>query len=342
MQAVGSITAGSQVTAQREEDDEWEAAVVQSFDTKAGTLSLRFDGGYTASAVPISRVRFDAAPEGGTPSAAPPKGTKEVDEYDTTVKPGLPQPPSAEVQQQNSEAKYQYIAALKDAGNGLFKQGNYKWAIRTYQEAVDSLARNCYPNRERMLWDYLARVPCTQCYSNAALCALKLADHALAASLCEMAMECRPEDTDLVKVLLRHGQAKLGLGEAEAARDILERAADKEPANRAVREELSKAKRQIAATLRDADQRLFRGVDLSRTGLTSKHEHAEQALQSAIDSAVALLADSKDDEALACSHLLLVSLTRATRASGRCCCRRRMAPASRTTTCPSWTRPSLL
>ena len=32
-----------------------------------------------------------------------------------------------------------------------------------------------YKSRERMMWDYFARVPCGQCYSNAALCALKLA-----------------------------------------------------------------------------------------------------------------------------------------------------------------------
>ena len=75
--------------------------------------------------------------------------------------------------------------AYKDAGNALFKAAKYAWAIRTYEAGVDALASHCYESRERMLWDYFARVPCGQCYSNAALCALKLGEHARAAALCE-------------------------------------------------------------------------------------------------------------------------------------------------------------
>lgn len=315
MQQAGSVRAGSKVTAQREAGDEWEPAVVQAFDAAAGTLSLTFEGGFVRKAVPISQVRFDAGPVAAAAAAPSPtsEGAAPADEYSAAVKPGLPKPPSVETQKQDPEAKYHYVAALKDAGNALFKQGKFAWAIRTYREAVESLARNCYPSKERMLWDYLARVPCAQCYSNAALCALKLPDYALASSLCELAMECRPEDTDLVKILLRHGQAKLGLRDAEAARELLERAADKDPANRAVREELAKAKKLIAAALRDADQRLFKGVDLSRSGLTSKREHAEQGHKSTIDSGFEALADSKDDAALECFAPLLGQLAGAAR-----------------------------
>ena len=50
---------------------------------------------------------------------------------------------------------------------------------------------------------------------------------------------------DLVKVLLRHAQACLGLGQADEAKEKLLRAADIEPNNRAVREELSKAKKAV-------------------------------------------------------------------------------------------------
>ena len=116
------------------------------------------------------------------------------------------EPPTKDAMAADEDAKYAYIKAYKDAGNALFKAGMYAWAIRTYCDAVDALQRHCYESRERMLWDYFARGPCGQCYSNAALCAAKGGEHARAARLCEQAMECRPEDTDLVKVLLRSGR----------------------------------------------------------------------------------------------------------------------------------------
>ena len=115
-----------------------------------------------------------------------------------------------------------------------------------------------------MLWDYAARGPCAQCYSNAALCALKLGEWARAAALCEQAMLCKPEDGDLVKVLHRHGQALNGSGDADGARAVLERALEKEPANRAVREELQKAKKAAAALAKARDSALFGAVDLRK------------------------------------------------------------------------------
>jgi len=196
------------------------------------------------------------------------------------------------------EAKYAFVRAYKDVGNTLFKAGNFAWAIRTYVDGVSALAAHCYQSREYMLWDYFARVPCGQCYSNAALCALKLGEAEKAAALCARAMECKPEDTDLVKVLLRHGQALLALGRAEAAKGVLERAADKEPSNRAVREELLKAKKLAAAAAKEADRRLFSAVNLHKQGLTSKRESEAQQLQQAVDSGFEALVNGKDAEAI--------------------------------------------
>ena len=219
---------GAVVSARREaDDDEYEPATVKSSDLSAGTISLRFADGYQA-AVPLSQVKLDMPPAGEAPPAAPaapdePR-VEELDHgYETEVRPTLPTPPTAQALAADPEAKYAYIAASKDAGNALFKQGKYAWAIRTYCDAVDTLAATCYASRERMLWDYQAREPCAQCFSNAALCALKQSEFTRAAELCGYAMECRPEEADLLKVLLRHGQALAGLGQLEAAKEKLER-----------------------------------------------------------------------------------------------------------------------
>ena len=236
LQQVGRFKEGSQVEGKREEDDDWEPATIKSFDAPSGIFTLSFEGGFVAK-VPLSSVRFPD--EAAEPKAAEPSPGQLEGAYYQAVGASLPAPPSKEQLEADPEVKYKYIAKYKDAGNALFKEGRFDWAIKTYCAAVASLARECYPSRERMLWDYEARVPCAQCYSNAALCALKKGDCARAAELCEQAMECRPEDSDLVKVLLRHGQALLGLSRPEEAKELLQRAAEKEPNNRPVREELA-------------------------------------------------------------------------------------------------------
>ena len=242
LQQVGRFKEGSQVEGKREEDDDWEPATIKSFDAPSGMFTLSFEGGFVAK-VPLSSVRFPdeaAEPKAAEPKAAEPKAAEPSPgqlegAYYQAVGASLPAPPSKEQLEVDPEVKYKYIAKYKDAGNALFKEGRFDWAIKTYCAAVASLARECYPSRERMLWDYEARVPCAQCYSNAALCALKKGDCTRAAELCEQAMECRPEDSDLVKVLLRHGQALLGLSRPEEAKELLQRAAEKEPNNRPVR-----------------------------------------------------------------------------------------------------------
>ena len=206
---------GATVQACREPGDEFEPATVQKSNLQAGMITLRFSDGYWTE-VPFTQVKLE--------TAAVNNDVEEVDQaYEAEVRPTLPLPPTAEALAAEPDAKYAFIAAAKEAGNALFKQGKYAWAIRTYCDAVDSLAASCFESRERMLWDYQAREPCGQCYSNAALCALKLEEHGRALELCEQAMGCRPEEADLLKLLLRHGQALAGLGRLEEAKERLER-----------------------------------------------------------------------------------------------------------------------
>ena len=291
---VGTFAVGATVEAQREDgDDEYEPATVKGFDPKSATLSLLFADGFKAGGVPLSRVKLEQGTvEPPPPAAAAPPAPSPADdaEYDAAVRPTLPTPPTAEEAAADADAKYRFIAAYKDAGNGLFKAGKYAWAIRTYGDAVDALATNCYASHARMLWDYAARGPCAQCYSNAALCALKLGEWARAAALCEQAMLCKPEDGDLVKVLHRHGQALNGSGDADGARAVLERALEKEPANRAVREELQKAKKAAAALAKARDSALFGAVDLRKQARAILARAIRRAIRRAMLCAISLTA----------------------------------------------------
>jgi hypothetical protein len=165
------LAVGSSVEACREADDhEWERCQVLKVDTEAMAVSLRFDGGYVASDVPLSRIRLPAAAGGGSSASAGGGSSNSAsitagdkaggdgaglqlpvdDGYSAAVT--VPSPPSAAGLAADPDAKYRYIDEYKAAGNALFKDGQYSWAIRTYTDAVDRLTRHCYPSRERMLW----------------------------------------------------------------------------------------------------------------------------------------------------------------------------------------------
>ena len=281
---------GATVQACREPGDEFEPATVQESNLQAGMIALRFADGYRTE-VPFTQVKLE--------TTAVNDDMEEVDQaYEDEVRPTLPLPPTAEALAADPEARYAFIAAGKDAGNALFKQGKYAWAIRTYCDSVNSLAASCFESRERMLWDYQAREPCCQCYSNAALCALKLEEHARAVELCEQAMGCRPEEADLLKLLLRHGQALGGLGRLDEAKERLERGVAMQPTNRPLREELLKVKRRVLEADRAAEKRMFAKVDLSSSGLTSKKDHFASQLEATLARGTEQMLDGKDEQAL--------------------------------------------
>ena len=305
LKKVGKIDVGTVVMAPREEGEEFERCTVRILDSATGMLDLAFEDGFLRKNVDVATVgilpenQHDADSD-GVPLPISEENKKAASDaaYDLAVGPTLPTPMTKDMLTADAEAKYAYIKAYKDAGNALFKAGKYAWAITTYRRGVDALAEQCYESRERMLWDYFARGPCGQCYSNAALCALKLEDFAEAVELCDLAMSCRPEDTDLVKVLLRRGQALLGLQRPEEAKEVLEKAADKEPSNRSVREELVKAKKAVKEIAKAADARLFQNVDLTKKGLTSKKDEIVETLKTNLEKGFEELVEHKNEEAL--------------------------------------------
>ena len=260
---VGTFAVGATVEAQREDgDDEYEPATVKGFDPKSATLSLLFADGFKAGGVPLSRVKLEQGTvEPPPPAAAPPTTTPADDdaEYDAAVRPTLPTPPTAEEAAVDADAKYRFIAAYKDAGNGLFK-AEVRVGDRTYGDAVDALATNCYASHARMLWDYAARGPCAQCYRTPR-CARLLGEWARAAALrAGDALQARGRRPRQGVAPPRPGAQRQRRRRRRARRA---RARAREGAgNRAVREELQEAKKAAAALAKARDSALFGAVDL--------------------------------------------------------------------------------
>jgi tetratricopeptide (TPR) repeat protein len=113
----------------------------------------------------------------------------------------------------------EYGVASKDAGNALFKEGLFEQALESYEATVCQLFEGDKEDPE------IAKT-CTQCKSNAALCALRLERWEQALLFCDDALvyhtHFSPTAADKAKVFYRRGQAHEGLeqfGEAIAAFD---------------------------------------------------------------------------------------------------------------------------
>ncbi|KAL1519217.1 hypothetical protein AB1Y20_003476 [Prymnesium parvum] len=217
--------------------------------------------------------------------------------YARAVGGALPARPSADEIAADPSCRYAMVRAYKEAGNALFKEGRYAWAKRTYALGV-SLLIECYASYERLKWDYEARVPCAQCLSNGAMCALKLGEAEEAARLSEEAAACGAEGSDLVKALLRRAEALLLLGRAAEAAEAARRAAEKEPRNRAAAEVSARARKAARQAEAEAERRLFGGVDLRRAGLKSRKEEEKERCEEEVERAMGALYAGRDEEAV--------------------------------------------
>ena len=151
-------------------------------------------------------------------------------EYDAAVAPLLPAEPADGAA---PSAKYEYAAAYKAVGNTFFGQGKHDWALRTYLACVQALQRIGFgADASAMAYDLEAAPVCIACFSNGALCALKLKKFLLAEQLCERGEIFKPEGSDLGKLLLRKCTAimeydtEAGPTDPERVCEMLEQAAE--------------------------------------------------------------------------------------------------------------------
>ena len=213
MQAPEALVVGTRVLARREPDLEPEEGVVKKVHSSADGRTVfhvrLVSDGYMVPSVPAEELAVLAA--GGQVAASRHPSDElrfEADaEYDATVRPQLPEPPA----DPKGEGKYEWAAAFKEVGNALFQQGQHAWALRTYLTGVQQLQLHGYgaDDPEQIFGDVRAWPVCTASFSNAALCALKLGRHELAAQCCDRGLRFASSDTARAKLLTRKAQALL-------------------------------------------------------------------------------------------------------------------------------------
>lgn len=271
---MASLMAGTRILARREPCLPPEPAVVKR--VRGDLLSVRFEDGYLLPDVSPSDVTVVAADDAPPPAAAPPPTAETItaaanraamgllagvpfdaDEYDAAVLPTLPALPD----EPRGAAKYGFAAAYKEVGNGLFKAGKHAWALRTYLVGATLLQRLGYEDGALLFTDGEAHAVGVACYSNAALCALKLERHALASQVCDWGLRFGPEGADRAKLLLRKAQAELERpthADPDLAATLLGQA-NAAASSRPVLEMLQRAKRAAKQKQKDADRALFAG-----------------------------------------------------------------------------------
>ena len=268
-------TVGTKVLARRESGLDLEYATVKKLHRDSGdtvTLTLRFEDGFVLNDVPIEAVQQSASTTSTLAAAVAAANhaalvllasVEDVDVgYDDAV--GLMLPTAIEEACSTTSFATALAAKYKEAGNRLFKEGRLAWALRTYVVAVELMQRlGWVSNPSKMFYDLEALRVCIPCFSNAALCALKLHRHELAAQLCESGLRCSPDGEDLIKLLLRSAQSwleRLEHADPERAVALLERAASLPGGgSRPVLEQLQRAKQAVKQRQRAADRALFAG-----------------------------------------------------------------------------------
>jgi tetratricopeptide (TPR) repeat protein len=212
MHTPGAPVVGMRVLARREPDLEPEEGVIKKVRTTAGgpTYNIRLVAdGYMVPNTPAEELAVLAADVQESASRHPSdKLHFEADaEYYATVGSQLPEAPA----DPRGEDKYEWAAAYKVLGNALFQQGQHAWALRTYLTGVQQLQLQGYgaEDPEQIFGDVRAWPVCTASFSNAALCALKLGRHELAAQCCDRGLRFASSDTARAKLLMRKAQALL-------------------------------------------------------------------------------------------------------------------------------------
>lgn len=210
MQTPEALVVGTRVLARREPDLEPEEGVIKKVRTGANgtTYNVRLlADGYMVPNTPAEELAVLAADVQAAASRRPSDELRfEVDaEYDATVGSQLPEAPA----DPKGEDKYEWAAAYKEVGNALFQQGQHAWALRTYLTGVQQLQLLGYGTEdpELMFGDVKAWPVCTASFSNAALCALKLERHELAAQCCDRGLRFASSDAARAKLLTRKAQA---------------------------------------------------------------------------------------------------------------------------------------
>lgn len=145
---------------------------------------------------------------------------------------------------------------LKTEGTECFKDGKYKEAAEKYKDAAgyavgEGISGNDVPEGERALY--------VSCWSNAAMCYIKLKQWTEATAACNKVLEIDSEANTNIKALYRRGLARLNVGLLKESKADLMAAYNIDSSNKDVRRALASLK-EASAEAKKKEKAAFGGL----------------------------------------------------------------------------------
>ncbi|CAD5116259.1 DgyrCDS5167 [Dimorphilus gyrociliatus] len=155
-------------------------------------------------------------------------------------------PSDSQIDWKNKEECSRAFVTIKVAGNTLFKGGEYKKALRKYQKALKYVNHFCEegPDLDEEEEKKIKVENALPLHLNLAAVYYKLQDYEKTVSECNEALELDGANT---KALFRRAQAKRFQNEWESALTDLNLAAEKEPNDKAIKNEIIRIKNDVAS-----------------------------------------------------------------------------------------------
>lgn len=147
--------------------------------------------------------------------------------------------------QMDAAERLKHAETLKADGTDLFKNQKFAEAIGMYEEAAlfavdEGISGDDVPDEERALY--------VSCWSNAAMCYVKLKSWADAKQACNKVLDITSESKTNIKALYRRGLSHLKLGLYKEAKTDLMAAYNIDNTNKDVRKALQMLKDEVAAS----------------------------------------------------------------------------------------------
>lgn len=211
------------------------------FTIGKGQVIKAWDEGFASMKVgekAILKARYDYAyGESGSPPSIPAKADLyfDVELLDFFEKP-------KERWEMSDEERIAHANKVKAEGTDLFNKQNYDQGAAKYEEAAmfavdEGITGNDVPEEERPLY--------VSCWSNAAMCYIKLKDWPDAVRASNQVLELDSETKTNVKALYRRGLARMKLGLYKEAKEDLMDAYNVDNSNKDVRKALAQLKEAV-------------------------------------------------------------------------------------------------
>ena len=172
-------------------------------------------------------------------------------------------------------AKIAEADALRKRGNELYGKGELVEAAKLYEQAVLKFAdwyAECFATDEEKARVHAVKLPC---HLNLAACSMRLGNLQHAVVHCSQVVD---NDASNAKALFRRGVCHTKLGNLDAARDDLRKAAELDPTSREVRAAAKELKEKRAEYAREAREIAGRMVQRA-AGDESEEEEAAAAAE---------------------------------------------------------------